>query len=407
MSGISSRSALRARGGRAWEALFKKAPVQTRCLHLTPSRQVEIPSFDTTRAPPELKEALNTLRSKIILPSYLSPETQKMLFRPKHKKRIEADPPTIEINDEVIQFAPMNRLKDLPAMKPMVNAAINNMKSASDFQNLRPLLDGLRHAHRTLPEYMWTRMTRKAALANALPSIMTCVQHVDKTHFKLNQSVTVNELLGYIQQKAVDKWEFADLKRALGRTRMILEVLETEPLHKRSPDEPGAAKYPSLHQDPQIQAARLHMAAAMAVRHYKGKDKGGLVEKYARELLTLWPRNKGLLTLYPKEAYENKMSMHYLTVPGNFTWYAAPMAHGLKLAAQIVPELAPQLLSRAKTVECEIKDEMRKHPLKARSQAMYDALFNPEKPLGAPKAPKPAEESAEGPAEEPVKEPIA
>lgn len=329
----------------------------------------------------QLNEDLNLFREKFILPTYLTQEEQKKMHSPKWKDKLQRDPFRLEIDGVVHKFYYVDKLTGYPNTRELVTRILNRMKKPSYIaNNLMPLLQGLKRAQRKLDLSLWPKIVRRAALAGSLDTVMTCAKQADKTGFRLSTSQTISELICYIQQPAIEtNFKMRKVQSALKKIQTVLDLLEGEPdVHKPAPDADG--RYP-FYRDPQFLAARLHMAAALAVHHKGGKDRNGRVTKYAEELVKLWPEGAGLLDLQPELSYKQKERMAYLLDRNTYLWVASPILNGLNLAAQVVdPGLAMQLQNRADAVDAEVRAALASEERKkgGRGEVIYNKLFNPQ-----------------------------
>lgn len=290
---------------------------------------------------------------------------------------LQNDPVTLEIDGVVHKFR-YTDIMLLPHTNKMLKSAIEHMKTPADLQNLSPLLEGLKRAPRRIAPRLYNKMIRKCSELDNLNIILDIIKAVDRTGFKLGSSEKVDELLVWIQVDAIrNDWDKEKLERALKRTQLVLNLLETEKAHWPTPE--CAGKFP-FHRDPQFLAARLHMAAALAVHHNGGKDVDGKVAKFAEELVKLWPEGKGILDLQPMEAYAHKSKMAYLFHRNRFLLTASPILNGLTMATQVVdPALGMQLQNRADAVDAEIKKALAEPSDKPSSgEDLYKTLFTSE-----------------------------
>jgi hypothetical protein len=314
----------------------------------------------------------------VILPTYLAPEQRRKIYKEKLKQILQNDPITMEIDGVVHKFRYRNQVADLPSSSATVKEAFKLISTPADLHNIPPLLSGVVRAGHKLDESIYSIFLRLAATHNQLQLIMDCIKTVDRTGFKLNNSRIINELLVYLQRPAITSgWNEAKTKNALKQVRLILNILESDKSHFPKGNNVGAFPF---YRDPQVLGSRLHMAAARAVYLKDGKDEDGQVAKYAQELVTLWPENKGLLDLQPDESYQKSGPMRYLLDRNGFLFYASPVLNGLTLAAQVVdPALAMQLQNRADAVEAEVQTARGSLEMKdGRGIFLYNALFNPE-----------------------------
>ena len=281
----------------------------------------------------------------------------------------------------VHKFGYLNPTTDVPNTTQTWKEALVLMKTPADIQNVPILLEGCERANRSVSVQVRNKIIRTAAANNSLHVVVECVKAAKRTGFKLNSSELVNQLLVLLQMRPINKdWNEDKTKTALKQVNLILNVLEDETHAPR-----GAAKgrYP-LYRDPQVLAARLHLAAARAVHHQEGKDVDGKVAEYARELVMVWPEGAGLLDVHGPEAYKNSEQAKYLTEWNSFLWYASPVLSALNLAAKVVgvsdAGLGQQLQQRARVVEGEVKRALEADSRKrdGRGEAIYNKLFGPE-----------------------------
>ena len=318
----------------------------------------------------------------MILPTYLVPQQRKRLYNHKTAKYLITDPVTMEIDGVVHKFGYLDVTKDIPSTRKTWVDALRLMKTPADFANVRPLLEGLKRAHRALPRAMQHRIIRWTdARHEGLQVIIDAARAVKHTGFALSSSELVAQLLVALQGRAIaGGWAAADeTRRALKRVREVLEMIESDEAHAPGPEDAGA--YP-FHRDPQMLAYQLHLVAAVAVHEHGGADNRGVVAQHAAELVGLWPEGKGLLDLQPDEAYAPEGRMHYLLDRNIYLWYAAPVLNALRMAAAVVeePELAAKLRSRAENVEEEVKAALESPERRkgGRGEWMYNTLLNPQ-----------------------------
>lgn len=298
----------------------------------------------------------------------------------RHQKELELDPIVLDVDGEEFKFGFIDPRKDMPNTEHLVQQAVDLMRTKADMSNIGPLLEGLKQAKRAVKWNLFPKIVRRAGFADATKVIVDAAVRVERTNFRLIHSETVNQLMCFIQKKALDsKW---DKKETIKALELATKVIETMEEHKEnhptglSWNEGMTLRKMPLYRDPQVLAARLHLAAVLAVKHYGGQDPNGAVAKYATETLALWPQGTGLLGIHTDLAYSKQQDMGYLArrAGRSFGWYAAPILHGLKLAAQVVePGLAKELLDRAEKVEQEIKESTPQQE----SVEIYEQLFSP------------------------------
>ena len=330
---------------------------------------------------------LSTIQRKILLPAALPAQQRKQLSSPRHAHKLRADPITIVVDGETHRFGHMDLMRDFPSTRRLAFAAVDAMAAARDWTNLPLLLEGLRTAGRRLRPYDLRKIARRAAAAgnDDIYAVLGCARAAGRTGFVLADAQTVNEILAFVQERAVDAgWEAARTRQMLAWAEMVGDMLEDEAHGRRHAPKRGAGHAVPvrgllpLGRDPTLTAAKLNMAASHAAKNRRGEDlPGGEVARYARDLVGLWPAGAGLLTLYPAEAYEAKREMAYLKDANKLLVVGAPILHGMDMAMQVVDaDLAAQLKSRRDALAAEVEKAL-ETPGK-RGLDTYNKYFRPE-----------------------------
>jgi len=280
----------------------------------------------------------------------------------------------------------MDLFRDFPNTRRLAFSAVARMTTARDFANLPVLLEGLRAARRRLRPVDFRRMARHAAERGHVYTVLECARAAARTGFVLADAQTVNELLAAVQERAADaRWAAARTRQMLEWAEMVGELLESEAHGRQArpprPDTPARPRVRGLFpldRDPAVTAAKLNLAASHAVKNRRGEDMpAGKVARYARDLVGLWPAGKGLLGLYPAEAYRPKQEMAYLTSANKLLQVGVPILHGLEMAMQVVDaDLAAELQSRRDAVAAEVEKAL-ETPSK-RGLDIYNKYFRPE-----------------------------
>ncbi|KAI8625273.1 hypothetical protein F5Y19DRAFT_271522 [Xylariaceae sp. FL1651] len=365
----------------AFEATARRiAGQQQRNFTSTSQRNAHITHFTPTSSP-ALDNLLNDIRNKIILPSYLPMSQRKRITSPKYEKQLQADPITIEIDGEVLKFRHLNPLGgDVPNTRKSVVDAVSRFETPADFANLRPLLEGLTVAGRKFNPSVYAKILRLVGSKGHVYEIIDCARGVKRTGYKLDSSEKVNEVLHFVQMKAIDaEWDEAETRQALRWAEMVVEMLHEEAHQPRRPKhEPVLAGEMPLNRDPMVLAAPLHLAAVLAARHEAGEEVLDKVHKLARDIVMLWPEGKKMKELQPAELYAQEDKLGYLLEPSKFVVLAVPLLHGLETAIKVVgPELASQLQMRCDTLAAEIKEAREAMGTKdTRGEAVYKRFYD-------------------------------
>ncbi|KAI1426728.1 hypothetical protein F5Y12DRAFT_712880 [Xylaria sp. FL1777] len=348
-------------GNGAFEAAARRtAGLQLRSFTSTAKRNESITHFTPTSSA-ELDSLLANIRHKIILPAFLPTAQRRKIFLPKWQKKLDADPITMEIDGEVLKFRYVNPLTEVPSTPKAVGAAVVLFNTPADFANLRPLLEGLYYAGRTLSPQLGAKILRLAGSKGQIYSVIDCARSVRQTGFQFNTHEKAMWALHFIQMNARHAdWDEAKTRKALRWAEMVIVMLQTSS-HKtegfaHNPPVPGELP---ISRDPMVLAAPLHLAAVLAARYSPDEEILDRVYHLARDVVALWPEDKKFKEIYHPRLFTRDHSMRYLSVDSIFINMTTPLLHGLETAAKVVvkdPELARQLQIRFNTLRAEIKE---------------------------------------------------
>jgi hypothetical protein len=285
-----------------------------------------------------------------------------MLYSPLHEKRLALDPIVMEIDGEVIKFRHLSFIrKEIPELKKSISSVLRQFQSPEDFNNLRPLLEGIKQTRYNMGPNFYPKVARVAGKMGQVYRMIECARSVDMTGIKLDNSEIVNVILHYVQDKALDsQWDKAETRQALKWTEKIIDMLQ----HKdHQPKKQLAEAGPPLFRDPQVLLARLHLAAVLAKKYpsarlKKQEEQVEKVAHYARDILLLWPEHKKLMEMRPA-AEMNYLNPHpYKIVP-----LFAPLLHGLEVAREVIgvglgPEVQKMLGVRIDILREEVETAM-------------------------------------------------
>jgi urease gamma subunit len=285
----------------------------------------------------------------------------------------------MEIDDEVYRFRYVDPSSgQLPNTRASVLSAISQFQTDDDFANLRPLIEGVYKTGVKLSTGQYARILRTLGTRGRVYDVVELARGVKRTGWKLDRSEKVNELLHFVQLKAVDSgWEKGATARALRTAEMVLELLEEKLHHLKK-----STQIPST-RDPLVLMAPLHLAAAMVVKRGDASEETiDKVVRCARKVASAWPAGTSLVAVHPPEAYEDEEQMGYLTEPGKFVTITTPLLHGLQMAAQAIAEkdaaLARELSSRAESLDADIQAARKRTPAEGgsfRSEEVYKRLY--------------------------------
>ncbi|KAI1212927.1 uncharacterized protein F4807DRAFT_305027 [Annulohypoxylon truncatum] len=318
----------------------------------------------------ELDDVLTEIRRKIVLPAYLPQPQRAKIYAKKYEKKLQSDPVTIEVDREVFKFRYVDPYSGVPSTKRILFRALDLFSEPADFDNLRPLIEGLAAANRKLSVETLAKLVRVVGTKGHIYKIVELARSVKRTGFKLDESETVNEVLHFIQMKAVfSDWDPAATEKALRWAEIVVDLLEEEdhqPTLKKKDGPPPPGWLP-LPRDPMVLLSPLHLAAALALKQgaEAEADVVDKVVKYATKIVLLWEEDKALRQTQPAALFKRGGPFLYISESRNnkFVKLAAPWLYGLNAAVKVLQdqgpqhsELAAQLQKRRDNLDAEIQE---------------------------------------------------
>ncbi|KAL1974762.1 hypothetical protein VTN31DRAFT_4966 [Thermomyces dupontii] len=236
----------------------------------------KVPSFTPTSSP-ELDQALSRIRDELFIPYSLDPTQKRLVFKQKYSEKLDEEPVTVTIGDEKIQLRPMDH-QTRPRKEEIV-PIIKMMKTTKDWQNVIPLLTGLREHRRFLTDGRWEWLVRMAGNANAMGIILECAKQADRTGFRLRKPGVVQRVFFELHRMAHVGPESA--AKALRLGRQMVDMMDW-PEHVNHDVNEDPKRRPFLI------GGLLELYAIRAWNELGGKDADGAVQRYAERLLTNW-----------------------------------------------------------------------------------------------------------------------
>lgn len=238
------------------------------------------------------------------------------------------------IGDEVLQIHPLNRMRDEPGTNSSLHRIFKLMRNAKNWQNLAPLLTGLRNSKRLIKSSLVEQVVRNACERENEGAILECLRQADKTGLKLRHPTVAEALMSRAVAMAVDgDWTGGAVHSALGLADSVWIMMQ-DPKH-------AEAGLPDPTHNPVIVGAMVQLHAAKAVMFHEQKDTEGKVVEYTQRLLALWEK-----LIFPVDCDKFDADRNLLK------W--APVWHGMKMArkvSEVTDEMKGKLGIRAKEME--------------------------------------------------------
>jgi Fe-S cluster biosynthesis and repair protein YggX len=174
----------------------------------------------------QLNDVLNKIQEKIIFPSFLPAKQRKLVFDPTKRTFMAQNPVIIEVDGEEYRFSPLDRFKDVPNSKKILNEALGKMKTPQDWRNLPILLAGYKTAQIKLHPNHYDKIIRVAGETGNIFEIIECAKQSNETNLHLNSENVAIRVSAYVNSKITESgWEAAQTKQAMKWNRVVLDLL--------------------------------------------------------------------------------------------------------------------------------------------------------------------------------------
>ncbi len=289
----------------------------------------------------ELNDLLSEIRQKIMLPSHLSKQHQKLIYKKRYENELLTEPVIATIANEDFQLQHIDKRKNLPSQKKALFEAMSLMKEKKDWGNLPNLLAGLKLAGvNTSKLSVKNRILSLARKAGRHEVILECLLRAEDTGMQLKEPQFVTSVMRALQQRAFDTdWHEHELAKALKWAELVVVMME-EAKHAGSRILAGKDD-PRL--QPQLIGILLELASVKAVKHLEGRDVDGKVAEYSTRLL-------GTPLDFEPPASERE---HVLNP---WLWAHVPVLHGIYEALKVLDPSLP--VAEGLRTKSEVLDSM-------------------------------------------------
>jgi hypothetical protein len=141
-----------------------------------------IPSFGPASTP-ELEKQLKYIREQLFVPMYMTDRQRRLMFRARYKERLLEENIKVTIGEEEFTLYPRIR-QQLPD-KETVFSTMETMKTPKDWENLLPLLIGLRKSKIAVHPRSYEKWVRLAGKSGATAVILELAKQTKRTGFTL------------------------------------------------------------------------------------------------------------------------------------------------------------------------------------------------------------------------------
>jgi hypothetical protein len=275
-----------------------------------------LPTFSPSSSS-ELDTLLTRFREQLFIPASLGPRHRQLVYKKKYVDQLTNQRVMVNIKgtDDQVRLQPM-RIEDRPTTEDF-KTAVTLMKTRADWDNLLPLLSGMKASNRRIPWQRWDWLVRKTCEAGMPNVVLRCARQSARTGLKLQQLELVKNLyLGFhaVAQSADFKGEAVEntLKQAKQAAFLV-----TLPKKKAVSAERDPARQPS------IIGVLLELSAARSLDAFGGKDESGEVATYSKRVLDTWVLG------------DFNFETEKWTTANNKLQEMIPLWHGMKLALRV------------------------------------------------------------------------
>ncbi|KAH7349016.1 hypothetical protein BKA66DRAFT_516651 [Pyrenochaeta sp. MPI-SDFR-AT-0127] len=215
---------------------------------------------------PELSSLLSIFNSKILLPSHLTKEQQKLVYEQENKAKLDAEPVEITLGDVTVPLEHIDRNR-LPNTWKHFREILAKSETREDFENVVRLLEGFENAGiRVRPQ--WRELVvRKLNLNGMQHLVLKALQRPKATGLRLRDyNVLVQVLRGVHDKAALSDWTEEDTAKALRLAKQVVELMDDEE-HCGEQARGTMASQNDWRGKPAVIALPTELAAVLAERH--------------------------------------------------------------------------------------------------------------------------------------------
>lgn len=179
-----------------------------------------------------MNKTLQEIQDKIILPARLPEKQRKIVFNPSKRNYLEQNPIVIEVEGLEHSFSTIDRSKDVPGSRNILNDAVTHMETKSDWDNLPYLLNGYRNANIKLRYHELTKIARIASDKGFSSAIIECAKQAEQTGFFILTKEVMNLILSDLSNQIATAGDnLEQIQSAVKTTELLLDIVQ-RPSHK-------------------------------------------------------------------------------------------------------------------------------------------------------------------------------
>jgi hypothetical protein len=324
----------------------------------TSASNAGVPSFGPVSTP-TLEKQLNYVRERLFVPMYMTEHQRRLMFRARYRDRLVEEQVKVTIGDEEFTLYPRIR-QELPD-RETVFATMEEMKTPKDWENLIPLLIGLRKSNFAVHPSSYEKWIRLAGKSGATAVILELAKQTRRTGFTLaGYGVGLQLALSLYQKAEAAGFKGDVVTTALRQAEQAAHIMNT-------PEHTNSDPLLDPKRQPWFIGTCLQLSAAQALEN-GGQDADKKVASYARTLMGNWPLVK-LESASDKWGHRDELLQEIV-----------PVRNGLETALQVDSvssdkNLRKQVQQRLKVLDDVISEQMSHLPPQYQERPTRGASF--------------------------------
>lgn len=212
------------------------------------------------------------MNSKVLLPSHLTPEQQRLVYKVENKAKLEAEPVEITLGEVTLPLEHLDRNR-LPNRFQTFNEIVKKSESKDDWENVVRMLEGFENAGIKINPAWQEKVVRKLNRSGNQHLILKALQRAKATGLRMSEYQVLLQVLRSVHDKAaLSDWDKEETTKALRLAKQVVELLEDEE-HCGGRARGEMVSGQDLRGKPPVVALPTELAAVLAERH------GGNVEE--------------------------------------------------------------------------------------------------------------------------------
>jgi hypothetical protein len=245
---------------------------------------------------PELSALLSTFNSKVLLPSHLTAEQQKLVYSQESRAKLEAEPVEITLGDVTLPLEHIDRNR-LPNRFKHLKQIISKSETKEDWENVVRCLEGFEEAGIEVRAQWQEMVVRQLNLAGMQHLVLKALQRPKASSIRLSNLGVLRQVLRTVHDKAaLADWAQEDTHKSFKLAKQVVELMEDEEhcgSQKRRVKK-GESSEGDWRGRPSVVALPTEMAAVLAEKYGGDKEE---VKKLCNRLINALKQSEYLTAL--------------------------------------------------------------------------------------------------------------